>query len=82
MRTCGSEVCEFQFEESNLGNMFMEFKKDPEIAHFLVETTYMAFVSQGASYLTEPFPGFLLKEREMRHKTGQLENIRQAKEAG
>ena len=50
--------------------MFIEIKKEPEIAHFLVETTYMAFVSQGASYLTEPFPGFLLKEREMRHKTG------------
>ena len=78
MRTCGGDMCEFQFEESSLGNIFFEIKKDPEIAHFLVETAYMAFVSGRAVDLTEPFPGFLLYNNEIRDKTGQLANIRKA----
>ena len=80
MRTCGGAMCEFQFEESSLGNIFFEIKKDPEIAHFLVETAYMAFVSGRAADLTEPFPGFLLFNQEFRDKTGQLANIRKAQD--
>ena len=71
-------MCEFSFKESNLGNIFNEIKKDPDIAHFLVETTYMAFMSGRAADLTEPFPSFLLKDREMRPETGNLEHIRVA----
>ena len=65
-------MCEFRFEENNLGNIFMEINKDPTLAHFLLETTYMAFVSNRAADLTEPFPGFMLKHRETRAKTGNL----------
>ena len=82
MRTCGEQMCEFSFKESNLGNIFNEIKKDPNIAHFLVETTYMAFTSGRAADLTEPFPSFLLKDREMRPETGNLEHIRVAQEKG
>ena len=82
MRTCGQEMCEFRFEECRLGNIFHEIKKDPDNAHFLVETTYMAFGSGRAGALTEPFPSFLLKANEMRAKTGDLEAIRQAKASG
>ena len=78
MRTCGDQMCDFSFKESNLGNIFNEIKKDPDIAHFLVETTYLAFVSNRASDLTEPFPSFLLKNREMRPETGNLEYIQVA----
>lgn len=82
MRTCGEELCEFRFEENNLGNIFNEIKNDPDNAHFLVETAYMAFASGRAGALTEPFPGFLLKAQEIRDKTGNLANIRDAKERG
>ena len=82
MRTCGAEVCEFRFEENSLGNIFNEIKKDPDNAHFLVETAYMAFASGRAGALTEPFPGFMLKRQEMRDKTGDLAAIRAAKERG
>ena len=75
-------MCEFRFEENNLGNIFNEIKKDPDNAHFLIETTYMAFTSGRAGALTEPFPGFLLKNQEMRAKTGDLEAIRRAKANG
>ena len=34
MRTCGAEICEFRFEEIDLGNVFKEIKDDPAIAHF------------------------------------------------
>ena len=64
LRTCGQEMCEFRFEENNLGNIFNEIKKDPAIAHFLVETAFMAFNSGRAGALTEPFPSFLLKNNE------------------
>ena len=82
MRTCGKEMCEFRFEENNLGNIFNEIKNDPDTAHFLVETAYMAFASGRAGALTEPFPGFLLKAQEIRAKTGDLEAIRLAKADG
>ena len=82
LRTCGSEVCEFQFEENSLGNIFNEVKNDPDNAHFLVETAHMAFSSGRAGALTEPFPGFLLSKQEMRDKTGDLEAIRAAKAKG
>ena len=78
MRTCGSDACEFNFEENNLGNLFQEVKADPAIAHFLVETAFMAFVSSRATDLTEPFPSFLLKDRELRPKDGNLAYIKEA----
>ena len=75
-------MCEFRFEENNLGNIFNEIKKDPAIAHFLVETAFMAFSSGRAGALTEPFPSFLLKNNEQRTKAGDLDAIKKAKEAG
>lgn len=82
MRTCGSDACEFNFEENNLGNIFNEVKADPEIAHFLVETAFMAFSSGRATDLTEPFPSFLLKNRELRPKDGNLAYIKEAQDKG
>ena len=78
MRTCGEQICEFSFKENNLGNIFSEIKEDPEMARFIVETTFLAFTSGRALDLTEPFPSFLLKSREMRPEAGNLEYIRQA----
>ncbi len=78
MRTCGASICEFSFEECDLGNIYVEVKKDPEIAHFLVETTYLAFKSVRAVDLTEPFPSFLLINKELRPKLGNLDHITSA----
>ena len=76
MRTCGAEMCYWRFEESNFGNIFREIKSDPDIAHFQVEMAYQAFVSNRAQDLTEPFPSFMLKNREVgRPKEGDLAHI-------
>ena len=75
IRPCGEDVCEFQFEENELGSIFTEIKRDPEIAIFLVSTAWGAFVSNRAADLTEPFPTFLLKNREMRPKEGNLHYV-------
>lgn len=53
-------------------------KGEPEIAMLLVTTAYGAFVSTRAADLTEPFPAFLLKDREMRPDTGNLAFIEAA----
>ena len=83
MRTCGQDICEFRFEENNLGNIFKEIKSDPEIAHFIIETAYLAFVSSRAADLTEPFPSFMLHNREVgRPKDGNLTHIKSAREKG
>ena len=83
MRICGDEMCNFRYEENNLGNFFREVKDEPEIAHFLIETAWMAFNSLGAQNLAEPFPSFLLKSREVgRPKEGNLAFIAQAQEKG
>ena len=82
MRSCGQEICEFRFEENELGNIFLEVKRDPEVALFLVSTAYGAFVSSRAADLTEPFPTFLLANREMRPKEGNLAYIAKAQQAG
>jgi len=42
----------------------------------------MAFMSGRAEDLTEPFPSFLLKYRELRPKIGNLEYIKQAQDEG
>ena len=68
-------MSKFYSEENYNGNIFMEIKRDPEIAHFLIETTYMAFISAKAIDLTEPFPSFLLKDRELRSKRGIIDKI-------
>mmetsp|Transcript_24954 Transcript_24954/g.31121 ORF Transcript_24954/g.31121 Transcript_24954/m.31121 type:complete len:177 (-) Transcript_24954:961-1491(-) len=82
MRTCGDDVCEFRFEENNLGNIFNEVKRDPEMAMFLVSTAFSAFISSRAPDLTEPFPSFLLSRREMRPKEGNLAYVQEAQKAG
>ena len=63
MRTCGAEICLFRFEEIEVGNIFLEIKKDPTLAHFLIESSYMAYVSSRAADITEPFPPFMLKQK-------------------
>ena len=75
-------MCEFRFEENNLGNIFNEINKDQDTAHFLVETAFFCFSSSRAGALTEPFPSFLLKANEMRTKAGDLDSIKNAKAAG
>ena len=75
-------MCEFRFEENNLGNIFNEIKNDQDIAHFIVETAFMTFSSNRAGALSEPFPSFLLKNNEMRTKAGDLDSIKNAKAAG
>ena len=50
-------------------------KRDPEIALFLTNTAYAAFKSHNAANLTEPFPPFLLKKREVRPEKGNLDFI-------
>ena len=48
----------------------------------MITTALQAFLSNAAANLAEPFPGFLLKRQEVRHKTGNLENINIARTRG
>ena len=80
MRSCGSTMCEFTFEENALGNIFAELKNDWAVCETLIATAIYAFQSQDAANYTEPFPGFLLFEQEVRPKTGTLAHIREARE--
>ena len=80
VRSCGSQFCEFSFKENNLINIFSEVRRQPEIARFLLETAYLAFVSYRAADLTEPFPTFLLHNREKRPDAGNLEYILRAQQ--
>ena len=75
IRTCESQMCDFQFQSFAFGNLFAEVKRDPEIALFLTNTAYAAFKSHNAANLTEPFPPFLLKKREVRPEKGNLDFI-------
>jgi hypothetical protein len=47
-----------------------------------MQSTLNAFSSAMALKLTEPFPPFLLRDREMRDKTGDLQKVRDAKLGG
>ena len=82
MRCCGQAMCEFTFEENSLGNIFAELKNDPQICEFLITTAMTTFSSVNAANLAEPFPGFLLRHQEVRHKTGNLKHINDAREQG
>ena len=75
-------MCEFTFEENSLGNIFAELKNDRKVSKLMITTALQAFLSGGAANLAEPFPGFLLKRQEVRHKTGNLENINIARAGG
>ena len=82
MRTCGSEGCEFSFEENALGNIFAELKNEWESSQMLILTAIYAFQSPGAVNYTEPFPSCLLKSQEYRSKRGNLDNIQKTREEG
>ena len=82
MRTCEATMCDFQFQSIGFGSLFLEVKRDPEIALFLISTAYGAFVSSRAKDLTEPFPPFLLKKREIRPDAGNLDHIAAAQTSG
>ena len=65
-----------------MGNFYDEIKANPDMTRFMVETAYFAFMSNRAVNLTEPYPSFLLKKREMRPEKGNLEYIKQAQISG
>ena len=75
-------MCEFTFEENSLGNIFAELKNDPIICEFLITTAIYTFNSANAANLAEPFPGFLLRSQQIRHKTGALQAINDARAKG
>ena len=75
-------MCEFTFEENSLGNIFAELQNDRKVSKLMITTALQAFLSSAAANLAEPFPGFLLKRQEVRHKTGNLENINIARTKG
>ena len=75
-------MCEFVFEENSLGNIFAELQNDRKVSKLMITTALQAFTSSAAANLAEPFPGFLLKRQEVRHKTGNLENINIARTRG
>ena len=82
MRTCGSEECEFSFEELALGNIFAELKNEWQSSEMLILTAIYAFQSGSAVNYTEPFPTILLKSQEIRTKRGNLDSIQKTREAG
>ena len=79
MRSCGEPNCEFTFEENAVGSIFAELKNYPDVCEFLLTTAILAFNAGSARDMTEPFPGFLLKNTQIRDKTGYLSNIKEAR---
>ena len=70
MHTCGSAECETSLQACGLINVFQEIKKDPDRAHFLLESAYMAYNSgvfkqekhrEPAGELVRDFPSYILK---------------------
>ncbi|CDW86592.1 uba ts-n domain containing protein [Stylonychia lemnae] len=82
LRTCGSDHCEFTFEENFGGTIFSEIKYNTEEAILDISLSAKALFSSRAGQVFEPFPTFFLKGTEMRGKRGNLDLIQQAQKLG
>ena len=68
-------------EELRVSNGLVKvIQDDMPAARFLLYTSFIAFNSNNAEKITEPFPAFMLKNREIRDKRGNLTVIKEAQE--
>ena len=60
--TCGSQECNYKYEELRIGNPVTDkLKDDPEITRFIIDSAFDAILSQRKYDIFEPFPTYFLK---------------------
>lgn len=70
--TCGSDECDYKFEELIVGDKVCQlFKRDPIIAEFLIDNAFAAIQSKRNNIIFEPYPTRFLKT-EVQLKRGNL----------
>lgn len=78
--TCEDEFCEYRFEEQGGIMIYPEIKaRQQQVILDLSLASECAFTGPTSF---EPFPTFLLKNKEMRSKRGYLDEIQNAKQKG
>ncbi|CAI2384941.1 unnamed protein product [Moneuplotes crassus] len=81
IRCCNKELCEFSFEESEGISIVPEIKNDLTTFSLDLSIFSECLMSDRAGQCFEPFPSFLLKDRELRSKRGYLDNVQKARKA-
>ena len=72
LRPCSSEMCEFRFEEISGVSVFAEITSNSNLVSLDVSFAAEAITSVRNATVFEPFPSFLLKQSQMRGKSGFL----------
>ncbi|XP_024357853.1 uncharacterized protein [Physcomitrium patens] len=73
MRTCDEDLCLYRFEELGLGvSVLDEVKSSPELVEVELSLAHTALES--ARDVFEPFPAFLLQDKEIRGRSGWFSN--------
>lgn len=60
--TCGTQECNYRYEELRIGNPVTDkIKDDPEITRFIIDSAFDAILSPRKYDIFEPFPTYFLK---------------------
>jgi ubiquitin-protein ligase len=73
LRSCSQEICEFRFEEISGVSVFGELINNFEACHLDLSFAAEALFSTRSWNVFEPFPSFMLKQKQIRGKSGFLE---------
>jgi len=72
LRACNKEICEFRFEEVSGLSVYAELLNNLNLVELDMSFAACAADSGRALSIFEPFPSFLLKDRQIRGKSGYL----------
>ena len=72
LRACSEDICEFRFDEIAGFSVFAELRNRLRSVQIDVSTASIAAFSGRSLNIFEPFPSFLLKNRQVRGKSGFL----------
>lgn len=72
LRACHKEICEFRFEEVSGLSVYAELLNNLNLVELDMSFAACAAESGRALSIFEPFPSFLLKDRQIRGKSGYL----------
>ena len=72
LRACHKEICEFRFEEVSGLSVYAELRNDLNLVELDMSFAACAADSGRVQSIFEPFPSFLLKDRQIRGKSGYL----------
>lgn len=72
LRACHKEICEFRFEEVSGLSVYAELLNNMNLVELDMSFAACAAESGRALSIFEPFPSFLLKDRQIRGKSGYL----------